>query len=55
MQSFGDRLRELGKAKEFSLRDLAALVDVDFTYLSKIEKNVPGFLPSDWLIHLFLC
>ena len=39
MTSFGARLRELRRAKNVSQRDLAARIDVDFTYLSKIEND----------------
>ena len=48
---FGERIRELRKAKGFSLRDLAALVEVDFTYLSKLECGIAGYTPSYALIH----
>lgn len=34
---FGERLRELRKHRGLSQRDLAGLVGIDFTYLSKIE------------------
>lgn len=34
---FGQRLRDLRKQKNFSQRDLAAQIGIDFTYLSKIE------------------
>lgn len=34
---FGRRLRDLRKQKNISQRDLATQVEVDFTYLSKIE------------------
>lgn len=34
---FGQRLRELRRKKNLSQRDVAAKVDIDFTYLSKIE------------------
>lgn len=34
---FGERLRELRKQQSLSQRELAALVGIDFTYLSKIE------------------
>ncbi len=37
--SFGDRLRELRKARELTQRELALKVDIDFTYLSKIETG----------------
>jgi transcriptional regulator with XRE-family HTH domain len=35
--TFGERVRELRKAKNLTLRGLAGQVGVDFTYLSKIE------------------
>ena len=37
--SFGDRLRELRKARELTQKDLALKVGIDFTYLSKIETG----------------
>lgn len=46
---FGKRIRELRKAKGLSQRDLARLVKIDFTYLSKIETgDLPP--PSDEVI-----
>jgi transcriptional regulator with XRE-family HTH domain len=42
----GRRLRELRKAKALTLRGLAEKVGVDFSYLSKIENNAPGYSPS---------
>ena len=49
---FGDRLRELRKAKGFTLRDLAGQVGVGFTYLSRAENErlQYGDYPSDALI-----
>ncbi len=51
--TFGQRVRELRHAKEWSLRDLAARVDVGFTYLSRVENERLNFgdYPSDSLIH----
>ena len=51
--TFGQRVRELRHAKEWSLRDLAAKVDVGFTYLSRVENERLNFgdYPSDALIH----
>ena len=48
--NFGERLRELRKEQKVSQRDLANLVGVDFTYVSKIETgdNAP---PSIATIH----
>ena len=39
MSKFGDRIRELRKAKGYSLRQLAPLVGVGFSYLSKVERG----------------
>src|SRR4051794_30900689 len=49
---FGQRLRELRKAKGYTLRDLAAKVGVGFTYLSRVENErlQYGDYPSDDLI-----
>jgi transcriptional regulator with XRE-family HTH domain len=43
---FGERLRELRKERGLTLRALAELVGVDFTYLSKIENDKAGYLPG---------
>lgn len=50
--SFGERVRELRKAKELTLRDVAAKVGINFTYLSKIENGKLDFsdYPSEKLI-----
>ncbi len=50
--SFGSRVRQLRQSKGYTLRDLAALVGVTFTYLSKIENQKLSFgdFPSDELI-----
>jgi transcriptional regulator with XRE-family HTH domain len=52
MATFGERLRELRKAKGLSQRALADLVGVNFTYLSKIENEKLDFaqFPSEELI-----
>ncbi len=39
MSTFGQRIRELRKSKDYSLRKLAPLVGVGFTYLSKVERG----------------
>lgn len=36
---FGERLRELRKQRGLTQRDLAGVVGVDFTYISKIENG----------------
>ena len=50
--TFGERVRELRKAKNLTLRDVAAKVDINFTYLSKIENGKLDFsdYPSEKLI-----
>lgn len=50
--TFGERVRELRKAKNLTLRDVAAKVDINFTYLSKIENGKLDFsdFPSEKLI-----
>lgn len=49
---FGEKLRELRKAKNLSQRDLAARVGINFTYISKIENEKLDFaqFPSEELI-----
>jgi transcriptional regulator with XRE-family HTH domain len=50
--TFGQRLRELRKAKNFSQRTLAEKVGINFTYLSKVESEKLDFAqyPSEDLI-----
>ena len=43
---FGARLRELRQNKGLTLRGLAEVTGVDFTYLSKIETGRPGYFPG---------
>ncbi len=40
---FGDFLRRLRKEKKKTQRDLAGEVGVNYTYLSKVENDAPGF------------
>jgi transcriptional regulator with XRE-family HTH domain len=53
VKTFGERVRELRHAKDWSLRDLAEKVGVGFTYLSRVENERLNFgdYPSDALIH----
>lgn len=53
MDKFGARIRELRKAKGYSLRQLAPLVGVGFSYLSKVENDKLDFegTASKSLIH----
>ena len=50
---FGETVRQLRQEKGWTLRDLAAQVDVGFTYLSRIETERLNYgdYPSDALIH----
>lgn len=49
-QTFGKRLREARRNKGFSQRDLAGLVAVDYTYLSKLENDRADYPPKDDVI-----
>ena len=42
-KSFGKFLRRLRKQSRKTQRDLAREVGVNFTYLSKVENDAPGF------------
>jgi transcriptional regulator with XRE-family HTH domain len=50
--TFGEKIRELRKAKNLSQRELATKVKVNFTYISKIENEKLDFgdYPSEELI-----
>jgi len=50
---FGERVRQLRKAKGLTLRQLAPRVGVGFTYLSRVETGRLNFgdYPSEALIH----
>jgi len=50
--TFGERLRELRKAKNLSQRALGDIVGINFTYLSKVESERLDFAqyPSEDLI-----
>lgn len=49
MAAFGERIRELRTGACISLRELARRVEIDFTYLSKIENGKVS-PPSDEVI-----
>jgi transcriptional regulator with XRE-family HTH domain len=53
VEKFGNRIRELRKAKGYTLRQLAPLVGVGFSYLSKVENAKLDFdgTASESLIH----
>jgi len=46
-QGFGQQIRQARKAKGYSQRDLAKLVDLDFTYLSKLENDRADYPPKE--------
>jgi transcriptional regulator with XRE-family HTH domain len=47
---FGERIRGLRKAHCLTQRKFAELLNVDFTYISKIENGKVEFPPSEVLI-----
>lgn len=49
-QSFGQFIRQARKDKGYSQRDLAKLVGLDFTYLSKLENNRADYAPKEDVI-----
>lgn len=50
MQTFGERIRELRKAKGLTQREFADQLGIDFTYVSKIENGRTEIPPSEQLI-----
>ncbi|MCG6133190.1 MAG: helix-turn-helix domain-containing protein [Nostoc sp. LLA-1] len=53
-QTFGKVIRQARRDKGYSQRDLAKLVDVDYTYLSKLENNHAAYPPSEEVIKLLV-
>jgi HTH-type transcriptional regulator, competence development regulator len=51
-QTFSNCIREARYNKGYSQRDLAALVKVDYTYLSKLENDRTEYAPSEEIIKL---
>lgn len=49
-QTFGQLIREARKQHEYSQRELAKLIGVDYTYLSKLENDHAGYPPSEEVI-----
>lgn len=49
-QTFGRHIREARRGKGYSQRELAALVGVDYTYLSKLENNRADYPPKEDVI-----
>ncbi len=42
-ESFGSFLRRIRRSKQVTQRELAVKIGVNFTYLSKVENDTPGF------------
>ena len=53
-QTFGKVIRQARRDKGYSQRDLAKLVDVDYTYLSKLENDHAAYPPSQEVIRLLV-
>jgi transcriptional regulator with XRE-family HTH domain len=50
--TFGARLRQLRREQHLNQRTLAARVDIDFTYLSKIETGAMPPPSAETIVHL---
>lgn len=50
LQSFGRLIRQARKDRGYSQRDLAKLVGLDFTYLSKLENDRADYPPKESVI-----
>ncbi|MEA5420318.1 helix-turn-helix transcriptional regulator [Spirulina sp. CCNP1310] len=48
--AFGKLIRDRRKDKGYSQRKLAALIKIDFTYLSKLENNRAEYAPKEDVI-----
>lgn len=53
-QTFGKLIRQARKDKGLSQRELAKLVDINYTYLSKLENDHAGTPPSEDVIERLL-
>lgn len=49
-QTFGQLIRQARKDKGYSQRELAKLVELDFTYLSKLENDRADYAPKEDVI-----
>ncbi|NER93555.1 MAG: helix-turn-helix transcriptional regulator [Symploca sp. SIO1B1] len=49
-QTFGKLIRQARKEKGYSQRELAKLLDIDFTYLSKLENDRANYSPKEEII-----
>jgi HTH-type transcriptional regulator, competence development regulator len=50
IQSFGGVIRQARKDRGYSQRELAKLVELDFTYLSKLENDRADYPPKENII-----
>jgi transcriptional regulator with XRE-family HTH domain len=51
LKNFGQTIREARKSKGYTLRSLAPEINIDYTYLSKMENGQAPF-PSEELVRL---
>lgn len=49
-EQFGQLIRQARKSQGYSQRELAKLVELDFTYLSKLENNRADYPPKEEVI-----
>jgi transcriptional regulator, XRE family len=49
-QTFGRLIRQARKDKAYSQRELAGMLSVDFTYLSKLENDRADYVPKEEVI-----
>ena len=49
--TFGQIIRTARVSIGYSQRELAALVEVDFTYLSKLESDRSNYPPKEYVVH----
>lgn len=49
-KTFGQLIRDARKGKGYSQRELAVLVKLDFTYLSKLENDRADYAPKEDVI-----
>lgn len=49
-EQFGQLIRQVRKSKGYSQRELAKLLELDFTYLSKLENNRADYPPKEEVI-----
>jgi HTH-type transcriptional regulator, competence development regulator len=49
-EDFGKLIRQARKVKNYSQRELAKILEIDFTYLSKLENNRADYAPKEDVI-----